>query len=145
MTKYIFLFSLFLGLRWATLSAQLLPLYSQHSEFHGLINPASLNVDFLTNGQNLSIGISSHQWWNIGSATPTTQVLRGEYIDYKNHCLYGSYFIRDRAGITEHIGGYARAAYIQPLGGSVSEGGLVAGLSLGMAQGRLRFRGPARN
>jgi type IX secretion system PorP/SprF family membrane protein len=139
MNKRLGLFFSFLLSYCGTIAAQQLPLFAQHPEFHGTINPASLNSDFMTGGHTLSAGLSMRrQWQNLGKASPTTQILRGEHINYDNNFLIGGYLMNDRAGITQNMGAYVRAAYVLPLGDDLTDGGFSGGLNIGLAQWALR-------
>lgn len=121
--------------------AQQLSLYAQHPEFHGTINPASLNIDYLTDGRNISFGTSFRQQWvKLGNLSPSTQVLRGEYIapDDQPPFIFGGYITRDKVGITNNLGFYGRAAYVlKTAGESLEDGGISIGLNLGVGNWRL--------
>jgi type IX secretion system PorP/SprF family membrane protein len=123
----------------SVLSAQQLPLFAQHAEYHGLINPASVNCNFLTdNGANLSVGLSYRsQWSGLGRVAPTTQVLRGEFINDNYNFIAGGYLQNDRLGITNNFGGYGRFAYVIS-GDNLSDGGLSFGLNLGVSRWDLK-------
>lgn len=140
MTRQILLIYCLLGIATVARSQQL-PLYAQHAEFHGLINPASLNIDYLTDGRNISIGTSFRQQWvQLGNLSPSTQILRGEYIspDDQSPFVFGGYIIHDKVGITNNLGFYGRAAYIiKTAGSSLEDGGISIGLNLGIASWRL--------
>jgi type IX secretion system PorP/SprF family membrane protein len=137
--RLLFIFSLLGCLSVAT--AQQLPLVAQHPEFHGLINPASLNIDYLLDRRNVSFGTSwRQQWLQLGELSPSTQVVRGEYIinpNDGNSFIVGGYAVRDRVGITNNLGLYGRAAYIIKTGQYLEDGGISVGLNVGLANWRL--------
>ena len=120
--------------------AQQLPLVAQDPEFHGIINPASLNSDFIRDDRNLSVGVSvRQQWLGLKGLSPSTQYGRGEYIvDGDNRWLIGAYFMHDKVGITNNTGLYARAAYVLNTGSDARKGGLSFGLNLGVVNWFLR-------
>ena len=114
--------------------AQQLPLFAQHPEYHGHINPASLNIDYLVDGRNLSFGASMRQQWvQLGELSPSTQVLRGEYINDDYNIITGGYLMRDKVGITYNAMAQGRFAYVLKTGSSLEEGGISLGLNLGLA------------
>jgi type IX secretion system PorP/SprF family membrane protein len=132
MTKRILFFYTVFHFYASFCSAQQLPFFAQYTEYHGMINPASIHYTFLTeNGHRISGGATYRtSWENWNGLAPTTQVLRVESI--KNKIVWGAYLQNDKVGITENTGGYGRIAYIQPLGKNLSDGGLAIGLNVGL-------------
>jgi type IX secretion system PorP/SprF family membrane protein len=136
----LFILAFWQGLSHAT--AQDLPLFAQYSEYHGLINPASVHVNFLTdNGQNLSFGFAHRlQWTGFGNdLSPSTKVVRGEFIDYKSKILWGGYIQDDRVGISQHLGIYGRFAYLIPIRKNILNGGFLIGFNIGTTRRQLRL------
>ena len=112
--------------------SQQLPLVAQHPEYHGLINPASVNHNLMTDDQNISIGLSTRrQWIQLGDLSPFTNVLRGEFIDRNNRLVIGGYINHDKAGITNNFGVYGRIAYLIPTDGDINESGISIGANIG--------------
>ena len=119
--------------------AQQLPLAAQHPEYHGLINPASINHNLMTDDQNVSIGVSVRQQWvQLGDLSPFTNVLRGEFIDRENRLVIGGYISHDKVGITNNFGVYGRIAYLIPTDGDINESGISIGANIGLGHWRLR-------
>ncbi len=123
--------------------AQQLPLVAQHPEFHGLINPASINIDYLLDARTVTFGASwRQQWVQLGELSPVTQVLRGETVlnpNDNNSWVVGGYVIRDKVGITNNLGVYGRAAYVVKTNGqNMEDGGISVGLNVGVANWQLR-------
>ncbi len=136
---------LFIGAFWQGLiaaTAQDLPLFAQYSDYHGLINPASVSIDFLTNnGQNLSFGAAYRaQWTGFGNdLSPSTQVVRGEFINHDRKILLGGYAQNDCVGISQHLGFYGRFAYFIPIRKNVLDEGLSIGLNVGTTRRQLQL------
>lgn len=118
--------------------AQQLPVFTQYREFHGIINPATLNSDYTNYEYNLSFGVSSRIQWSGLEGAPRTSLVRGEYI-FDNHgtgLLVGGYILQDRTGPTSTTGVYGRIAGIIS-DGDPYFGGLSIGLNFGAAQFRI--------
>ncbi len=136
MKKTICLFLYFIT-QSATTQAQQLPLVAQHPEYHGLLNPASLNIDYLTDERNISFDVSARkQWMDLEEVAPSTQVVRGECINNTDNNVYGTvagiYAVHDRVGITTNTGVYGRFGFVFKTGGDLTEGGISIGLSFGL-------------
>jgi type IX secretion system PorP/SprF family membrane protein len=133
MLKKLTLLTIYLYLFVLTASGQQLTAYLQKSEFFGIINPATVNPDFMTDKYHNSVGLSTqHQWIRLGNISPTTQILRGEMMGaLADNLILGAYIVNDRIGITNETGGYLRGAYIIDLFGDISEGGLSLGGNIG--------------
>ena len=122
--------------------AQQLPLVAQHSEYHGLINAASVNSNLLADGHNLSVGASwRQQWVQLGELSPSTKVIRAEYItdaEYQNPLVIGGYLVHDKVGITTNFGFYGRIAYIIKTGDELKDGGISLGVNIGIGNWQIR-------
>ncbi len=123
------------------LHAQQLPLFTQYREYQGMINPASVNSDFFNYGYNLSAGISYRNQWVGIPGSPSTQVVRGEYLlnsDNAYGFLGGGYLINDQAGPISMTGFYLRAAGVALVpDDDPYNGGLNIGITGGLVQYRL--------
>ena len=124
------------------LYSQQLPLFTQYRENHALINPATVNSDYMLYEYNFSMGLSVRSQWVDQKDTPRTGVFRGEYIFKDTRgtgLLVGGHLINDRTGPTIHSGAYARIA------GLISDdpyfGALSVGLSVGLAQYQVKTSG----
>ncbi len=126
------------------LCAQQLPLFTQYSEYQGVINPASINYDYFQDGFEIALGTSVREQWNGIPTSPKTQLMRGEYFyetRNKFSLLSGGYLINDKVGHVSTTGIYGRIASVLRLddgwGASVSNGGLSVGLLGGLVQYRI--------
>ncbi|MEL7123669.1 MAG: PorP/SprF family type IX secretion system membrane protein [Bacteroidota bacterium] len=120
------------------LQAQQLSLFTQYRENAAIINPAALESDFLAFGHNATIGVSYRAQWVGLSGAPTTQTLRGSYLNTEWSgvtLMAGGHLINDQTGPTGFTGLYGRVAAI--LTNDVQVGGLILGLSAGFVQYRV--------
>lgn len=121
----------------SVVNAQQIPLFTQYRETQGVLNPASINYDFFTNGHTTSIGTSiRRQWVDINNA-PATQVLRGEHYmaDRGNvGLLMGGYLMNDQTGPTGFTGLYGRFATV------FTSDAEYSGLSIGLSAGAVQYR-----
>jgi hypothetical protein len=142
MLKRLTFLLLYLSLSAPFVWAQQLTGHLQKSEYFGMLNAATVNPDFMTDKYHKSVGLSTqHQWLlGLGNVSPTTQVLRGEWIMPDNRLIVGGYALHDRVGITTEIGGYFRAAYIVDIFGDddVEKSGLSIGGNLGGVSWRIQ-------
>ncbi|TXB61332.1 PorP/SprF family type IX secretion system membrane protein [Phaeodactylibacter luteus] len=122
----------------ASLQAQQLSLFTQYRENATVINPASMESDFLAFGQNITFGGSYRaQWVGLDNA-PTTQTLRGSYVNSGGSgvsIMTGGYLINDQTGPTGFTGAYGRIAGV--LSPNPEESGFVVGLSAGAVNFRV--------
>ena len=102
-------------------NAQNLPNYVQYQEYYGLINPSSINPDFLA----INIGdwgfsanaTSRHNWIKKEFPTTHTAFASFEYISVFSNSLFDGGFIgglstfKDRVGSFENLGGYLRSSF----------------------------------
>ena len=122
-------------LAWLSVSAyaQQLPLFTQYRENLGIINPAAVNSDFLLYNQPTSFGISYRKQWADLDASPTTQIIRGEYFNaYSGNNaqpIYGGYLMNDQTGPLGMTGLYGKIAVV--ISNDPEEYGFSAGLSAG--------------
>ncbi|MEZ4991421.1 MAG: PorP/SprF family type IX secretion system membrane protein [Saprospiraceae bacterium] len=131
---YLTLFSLVGG----SIAAQQLPLFTQYREYYGAINPASLNIDYLTSSTdyNASFGISYRTQWLGKDFGPKTAMARGEFIfDLGNAGLItGLQVTTDQTGPTSLRGAYGRVGFII---GNPYTSGISIGLSAGFVQHKI--------
>jgi len=126
------------------LQAQQLPIFTQNREYHGYINPASVNSNFLWNEYNISAGVSYRKQWANTSFTPRTLLVRGEYVYNSGGAIglvTGGYIIKEEydpfslTGFVARIGGLTL--------GDKSYGGRdisVRALSIGFTGGFMQYR-----
>lgn len=118
--------------------AQQLPLFTQYRENLGIINPASLNGDYLLYENNLSFGASYRIQWVGFDSAPRTQTIRGEYIYNTSGgvaLVFGGYLLNDQTGPTGFTGAYGRIAGI--LSNDPDFNGFSVGLNFGAVQYRV--------
>ncbi len=121
---------------------QQLPLFAHYPNYQGLINPASVPMDFLkSNGRKWSIDASYRvQSDDLGPFSPKTFVLQGTHICEQKkggNWLLGGYFQQDEVGITKNTEGYVRGAFIKKLGKNLRDGGISIGFNAGGNQRRI--------
>ncbi len=122
--------------------AQQLPLFAQYREMHGLINPASVNSDYLLYHIRAFGGLGARMQWTSGtkdSGFPRTQVLHGSYLWERDNSslLFGAHLINDQVGRVGTTGLTARFAVI--LSDDPFEHGLVGGLNVGINNYRVNL------
>ena len=121
-----------------TAFAQQLPLFTQYRDNQGVLNPASISSNYYLNQENITIGASYRKQWATLNNSPTTQVLRGEWITSNNrsfNLLTGGYIMNDQTGPTGFTGLYGRIGAL--LSEDPEQGGFAVGLSLGVVQYRV--------
>ncbi len=119
--------------------AQQLPLFTQYRDNATVLNPASMENDFLAIGHNVTIGASYRTQWVGLSGAPTTQLLRGTYLNTDLSgvtLLAGGHLINDQTGPTGLTGVYGKIGGV--LTDDVDEGGLAVAISAGFVQFRVR-------
>ncbi|MEN0003272.1 MAG: PorP/SprF family type IX secretion system membrane protein [Bacteroidota bacterium] len=119
------------------LQAQQLSLFTQYRENQTIINPAAVEGDFLTFGQNITFGASYRAQWVGFDNAPTTQTLRGSWINRDGSgasLMAGGHIINDQTGPTGFTGIYGRVAAV------VSGDPEYSGLSIGLSAGYVQFR-----
>lgn len=117
--------------------AQQLPLFSQYSEYQGLINPSAISYDYLLSDYPTTFGISARRQWRDVPSSPITFVAKGEYVQERRNAvsmLYGGFLINDQTGDISSTGAYGRIAGIVTGGKNPKEGGLSLGLMAGIVQ-----------
>lgn len=115
--------------------AQQLPLFTQYREFHSIVNPATINSDYLLNQYHTSIGASVRAQWLGLERGPRTYVLRGEHILNSDNFfkpVLGGYLLSDNTGPTGYNGVYARIATIGT--DNMRDWGFSGGLNIGATQ-----------
>lgn len=122
----------------SSLFAQQLSLFTQYRENATILNPAALESDFFSFGQNFTIGASYRSQWVGISGNPRTQTLRLNYLNKDMTgvaLMFGGHLINDQTGPTGFTGAYGRIAGV--LSGDVEYNGFVIGLSAGAVQYRV--------
>lgn len=117
--------------------AQQLTLFTQYRENTTLINPASLEGDYLAFGQNLTVGASYRAQWTGLSGAPRTASIRATYlnVDWSGVTLMaGGHILNDQTGPTGFTGVFGRLA------GVLTDDPEFGGLSLGLSAGMVQFR-----
>lgn len=117
------------------ISAQQLPLFTQYSEYQGIINPAAVNYDYFNDGFGTSFGVSYRDQWIAAPDRPRTIALRGEQIYAPRRgmsFIYGGYVLHDQVGVFKNTGVTGRiAAMFRFAGSSLDEGAFSIGLNTG--------------
>ena len=117
------------------LVGQQLPLFTQYSEYQGIINPAAVNYDYYHDGFGTSIGASYRDQWINAPDRPRTVALRAEQVYAPRRgmsFIYGGYFIYDEVGVFKNTGLTGRiASMFRFAGNSLDEGAISIGLNLG--------------
>lgn len=125
---------------------QQIPLFSQYRETQGVLNPATVSINYLQYNYNMSFGAAYRNQWTSTENAPSTQAIHGEYF-YENRgfsILSGGYLLNDKVGRigTSAINGRI-AGVFSP---DPDEWGISAGIGLGVANYRLDVVGiKARN
>ncbi len=135
MNNFLLYAALFLGIIHRS-GAQQIPIFTQYRENAGIINPAALSSDFLTDKHNLEFGASFRKQWIDLPNAPTTQILQGSYLNNQPggiSLLTGGYLINDQTGPTGFTGAYVR------LGGVISSDVERGGLSIALAGGLVQY------
>jgi type IX secretion system PorP/SprF family membrane protein len=118
-------------------NAQQLPFFTQYREYHTLLNPAAVSMDYITKDFNMSFGASVRRQWIDIANNPQTQLLRGGYV-VKGDAVSlntGFHLIKDQTGPTGFTGIYGRLAGIV---GNSDNGGFSAGFNAGLVQFKLK-------
>lgn len=121
------------------LQAQQLPIFTQYRENVAAINPAALESDFLAFGNNVTLGLTYRAQWVGLSGAPTTQTLRGSYINTNLDgvtLMAGGLLMNDQTGPTGFTGFYGKIGGI--LTNDVNYGGLAVALTAGFVQFRVK-------
>jgi len=115
------------------LISQQLPIFTQYREYYSVLNPASLNMDYITGDYNVSFGASYRVQWLEKNFGPKTAMARGEYIGELGNVDFvtGGHLILDDTGPSSVTGAYGRLGFIV---GNSTTSGLVLGLSAGLVQ-----------
>lgn len=119
------------------LQGQQLSLFTQYRENMTLINPAGMESDFLTFGQNLTLGASYRAQWVGLTNGPTTQTIRASYVNTEASgvtFLAGGHLINDQTGPTGFTGIYGR------IGGVISGDPEYSGLAIALSAGAVQYR-----
>ncbi len=139
MIRYI-LIGLFSFLFTGFILAQQLPLFTQYSEYQGLINPATINYDYYQDGFDMSFGASYRDQWVGAPDRPRTIAIRGESVYTPRRgasFVYGGYMLHDRVGVFGTTGLTGRvASMLRFAGNSFDEGAISVGLNFGVYQYR---------
>mgnify|MGYP000388759053 CR=1 FL=1 len=117
------------------LTAQQLPLFAQYRNASGLINPASLNAQYLLYEYDLNFSTSYRANWWEQRGTPRTVQASGEYVsDFGNNVewLVGGTLVQDQAGPLGLSAGYLRLGTI--VGKDPYYEALVIGFAAGFVQ-----------
>lgn len=130
-------------------SGQQLPTFTQYREYYGIINPASVYVDYMR-GVNDSkgadatfFGLSSRYQWHQSPNPPATTILHGERIlrirskhpSTKStfHPILGLQVVADHAGRISTQGAYLRAGML------FSNDPALVGISIGFNVGFVNY------
>ncbi len=133
--KLALIFVLFL---WQMALSQQIPLFTQYSEYQGLLNPSAVLNDYFLYEYNLTMGASVRNQWIGIDGSPKTQALRGEYMyDTGNtfNFLFGGYALNHQTGPISFTGLYGRVAGLM-----TDYDPLYGGLSVGLSGGLVQYR-----
>lgn len=117
---------------------QQLPLFTQYREYHGYLNPAAINSDYLLYESNLAVSASYRSQWGEVEGGPRDLFLKGEFLwrtDGAFDLLSGAHVIRDEADPFSFTGAYLRFAAV--LADDPYFGALALGFNLGLLQYRV--------
>lgn len=118
--------------------SQQLPLFTQYREYYSTLNPASLNIDYLTSSAeyNVSFGLSYRTQWLNKRFGPRTAMARGEFLGELGNVeiILGGQVATDDTGPTGFKGAYGRFGFII---GDAYTSGLSVGFSVGLLQHRI--------
>ena len=118
------------------LSGQQLPIFTQYSEYKGLIDPSFIPYEFYEEDFKVATGVAYRDQWVQIPDRPKTAAIRYEGItDKKNgvHLVYGGYFLHDDIGVFESNEIKGRiASTITLRKGRYTKTLLTAGVNLGI-------------
>ncbi|MCB0584360.1 MAG: PorP/SprF family type IX secretion system membrane protein [Phaeodactylibacter sp.] len=124
------------------LRGQQLPIFTQYREYHGYINPAAVNSDYLLYEYNSALSVSYRQQWEQVEGSPRNLFVKGEHLfrGPGSFSLLGGFtVIRDEAHPFSFTGTYLRLAAClakDPYAGAIS-----LGFNLGFVQYRTATAG----
>lgn len=118
------------------IKAQQLPIFTQYRENHALINPGSVNSNFLNFERPWSVGLSVRSQWVGVDGAPKTQNVQIEHISAKSgvSLINGGYIINDQVGRVGFTGVYNR------IGGILSDDPTDYGIAVGLTTGIVQYR-----
>ncbi|HRF38562.1 MAG TPA: PorP/SprF family type IX secretion system membrane protein [Saprospiraceae bacterium] len=116
---------------------QQLSLFTQYRENAVIINPAAMESDFLTFGNNMTFGASYRAQWTGIKSAPRTQTLRMSFVN-KRYAgvtpMFGGHIVNDQTGPTGFTGIYGR------IGGVITGDAEYGGLALALTAGAVQYR-----
>ncbi len=118
--------------------AQQLPLFTQYSEYQGLLNPSAVLNDYFLYEYNLTMGMSVREQWIGVPGSPQTQAIRGEYMVNTGQAfnfLFGGYLMNHTTGPISFTGIYGRVAGLM-----TDYDPVFGGLSIGISGGLIQYR-----
>lgn len=132
-------------LNWRSSQAQQLPIFNQYKDYFSLINPATINLNYLINDEKypFEAGLSYRSQWVNKNFGPKTMLANLEYIYYEEGLysrkgvglILGGQLISDATGPTSFIGGLGRIGGILKLG---DYSGLSLGFNIGFLQHQIK-------
>ena len=119
-------------------NAQQLPIFTQHSEYGGLINASHIHFSNYHEGKERSIGAIFRDQWSQLPDRPRTLGLRYDAGNLHRKgvgIIYGGYILSDRIGVfsTTEIKGRI-AAFFKTKYGRRTIGGFSVGINVGLGQ-----------
>ena len=127
------------------LNGQQLPTFTQYREYHGLLNPASVYIDYIRETHSTFVGMSTRlQWAGIPNA-PKTHLLHVERLirrgtAYKKSFVQpnvGLYLLSDNAGRLSTNGIYGKMSVI--FSSDPEYVGVAVGINAGLIQYNIRI------
>lgn len=133
MKIYIFLILGILGN--TSLISQQLPLQSDFNNLQTIINPGSLNMNYLYSEYRLNIGVSHRNQWSGIKNAPKTNLVHADYFHDGNAVgiISGGYIIQDKVSKIKTTGVYGK------IGGLLSDDPYYHGISLGISAGLVSY------
>ncbi len=113
---------------------QQLPLFTQYSQYHSFINPASISNEYWAYGYNLQVSGSYRNQWANHKYSPRTSFFKADYITAKDDdsaLLLGAQFLSDETGATGFNGIYSRVGAVI---GDLKNWGISGGITVGWVQ-----------
>lgn len=130
---------LFLGVYISEGYGQQLPIFTQFSEYGGLINPSHIAFDAFHYGHNSSAGVSYRDQWTQLPDRPRTLAARYESSTTRRrgvNLTYGGFILHDEIGVFTTTEVKGRVSGFFRTSGYKRYSGISVGLNLGLGQYR---------
>ncbi len=143
-SRYAALFLFLFGWQ-GMIFGQQLPTFTQYREYHGLLNPASVYIDYIRETHSTFVGMSTRMQWSGVPNAPRTHLLHAERLirrkgtDTKKTFVQpnvGLYVISDKAGRLNTNGIYGKMSVV--FSSDPEDLGISVGINVGMVQYNIR-------